>query len=134
LLLTDTKLRNLRPTGKRYELPDRDGLVLRVSQGGVMTWTVSVRVRGTGEQSGQRIAKLAGTKQRIGLGEYPGISLALARERASAMRRMARDGKGPRGSKHTLAAETVGSSSKNSLATCRAAKCARRVPLERSRR
>jgi hypothetical protein len=108
LPLTDTKLRSLRPTGKRFELPDRDGLVLRVSQAGVMTWTVTLRVRGAGEEPGQRVAKLAGTKKRIGLGEYPAVSLALAREHASAMRRLARDGEDPRGCKHApVAARTV---------------------------
>ena len=28
--LSDSKLRGVRATGKRFELPDRDGLVLRV--------------------------------------------------------------------------------------------------------
>ena len=64
MALTDARLRNLRPTGKRFELPDRDGLTLRVSQGGTMTWAVSFRVHGAGDSEGKRVQKLAGEKQR----------------------------------------------------------------------
>jgi len=96
--LSDAKLRSLKATGKRYEIPDRDALTLRVSKSGVMTWTVTLRIRGASEQEGQRVRRLAGTKQRISLGEYPTISLALARDRVTVMRRLARAGKDPRGS------------------------------------
>jgi integrase len=96
--LSDAKLRSLKRTGKRYELPDRDGLTLRVSKTGVMTWTVTLRIRGASDQEGQRVQKLAGARQRIALGEYPTISLALAREQVTVMRRLARAGKDPRGS------------------------------------
>jgi len=95
MALTDTRLRNLKSTGKRFELPDRDGLVLRVSQRGVMTWTVSCRVSGQGEAAGTRVTRLAGAKQRFTLGEYPSISLAEARERAAVIKRLARAGTPP---------------------------------------
>jgi hypothetical protein len=63
-----------------------------------MTWSVSLRIRGASDQEGQRVQKLAGARQRISLGEYPTISLALAREQVTVLRRLARAGKDPRGS------------------------------------
>src|SRR4051794_14444945 len=95
MALTDTRLRNLKPTGKRFELPDRDGLVLRISQRGVMTWTVTYRVFGQGEAAGSRVAKVAGSKQRFTLGEYPTVTLAEAREKATVVKRLARTGVRP---------------------------------------
>jgi Arm domain-containing DNA-binding protein len=76
MALTDTRLPSLRPTGSRYELPDRDGLVLRVSQRGVMTWAAYYRVQGKGNGAGVRLARLSGPKQRFTLGQYPAMSLA----------------------------------------------------------
>jgi integrase len=93
--LTDTRLRALRPNGSRYELPDRDGLSLRVSQKGVMTWTVTFRVQGDGKIGGARRERLAGDKRRVTLGDYPVISLAQAREMALMVRRLARAGADP---------------------------------------
>ena len=92
MALTDTRLRNLRPTGKRFELPDRDGLSLRVSQRGTMTWSVTFRVHGAGESAGIRVQNLAGEKRRLTLGEYPALSLAEAREKAVNAKRLARTG------------------------------------------
>jgi len=64
--LTDTQLRKLKVTGERYELPDpgSPGLALRISAKGQKTWTVVYRVRGAGEASGERVARLAGDKRR----------------------------------------------------------------------
>ena len=95
MALTDTRLRNLRPTGKRFEIPDRDGLALRVSQSGVMTWAVSFRVHGAGSSKGSRVTMLAGEKQRLTLGQYPTVSLAEAREKALQAKRLARSGVSP---------------------------------------
>lgn len=93
--LTDTKLRQLKPTGRRFELPDRDGLCLRVTPKGTMTFTVAYRVRGKGDATGQRVARLAGRKQRLTLGEYPAVSLAQARAKAAAVKQLARSGTDP---------------------------------------
>ena len=93
--LTETRLRALRPNGSRSELPDRDGLSLRVSQRGVMTWAVTFRVQGDGTAGGARRDRLSGDKRRITLGEYPLISLAEAREKALTVRRLARAGTDP---------------------------------------
>lgn len=79
--LTESKLRAIRPNGSRFELPDRDGLSLRVSQRGVMTWTITYRVQGAGEVGGERRERLSGDKRRFTVGEYPQVSLAEARGR-----------------------------------------------------
>lgn len=57
--LTDTQLRKLKVTGERYELPDAGlpGLALRISAKGQKTWTVVYRIRGSGEASGERVAR-----------------------------------------------------------------------------
>ncbi len=92
--LTDTQLRKLKVTGERYELPDPGlpGLALRISAKGQKTWTVVYRVRGSGEVSGERVAKLAGDKRRLTLGEYPLVGLADARAKAAEIKRLARSG------------------------------------------
>jgi len=92
--LTDTQLRKLKVTGERYELPDPGlpGLALRISAKGQKTWTVVYRVRGAGEASGERVARLAGHKRRLTLGEYPSVGLAEARAKAAEIKRLARSG------------------------------------------
>src|SRR5262245_38781144 len=92
MALTDTKLRSIRGTGERREYPDRDGLVLRVSAKGTKTWTVSYRVRGSSDAVGERVARLAGGKRRMTLGEYPTIGLSEARARTAEVKRLARAG------------------------------------------
>ncbi len=50
MLWTEVKIRNARPLpGKRVELPDGHGLILRVSPDGRKSWSVSYRVAGGGE-------------------------------------------------------------------------------------
>lgn len=93
--LTESKLRAIRPNGSRFELPDRDGLSLRVSQRGVMTWTITYRVQGAGEVGGERRERLSGDKRRFTVGEYPQVSLAEARGTALDLRRLARAGNDP---------------------------------------
>ena len=93
--LTDTFLRTLKGDGQRHEIPDRDGLVVRVSPRGTVTFAVWCRVRGAGSAAGERVARLAGGKRRITIGEYPTVSLADARERAAKIRRQARAGVDP---------------------------------------
>ncbi|MGO9996170.1 MAG: tyrosine-type recombinase/integrase [Acetobacteraceae bacterium] len=81
-------------TGERYELPDPGlpGLALRISSKGQKTWTVVYRVRGSGEVAGERVARLAGAKRRLTLGEYPAVGLAEARAKAAEVKRLARSG------------------------------------------
>jgi integrase len=92
MALTDTKLRGIKVTGERREYPDRDGLVLRVSAKGTKTWAVSYRVRGRGDAAGERVARLAGDKRRLTLGDYPTIGLSEARAKAAEVKRLARAG------------------------------------------
>lgn len=94
--LSDSKLRALRPTGQRVDLPDRDGLALRVGPGGSATWTVTYTIRGAGEAGGVRVARRTGARQRLTVGSYPAMSLAEARARAQEIRGLARAGTDPR--------------------------------------
>ncbi len=94
--LTDSKLRGVRATGKRFELPDRDGLALRVGANGSMIWTLTYTVRGAGTMPGVRVARRAGERRRANLGSYPTMSLAEARETASGTMGLASAGTDPR--------------------------------------
>jgi integrase len=81
--LSDTKLRNI---PKKYdgkpELADRDGLSVRVSPKGIITF--NYRFRWLGKQ------------QRIKIGRYPGISLADARKRVEKFKQILLEGLDPR--------------------------------------
>jgi integrase len=92
MALSDTKVRGIKGTGTRREYTDRDGLVLRVSAKGTKTWTVSYRVRGRSEAAGERVARLAGDKRRLTLGDYPTIGLSEARAKTAEVKRLARAG------------------------------------------
>jgi integrase len=81
--LTDTFLRSIT---KKYsgkpELADRDGLSVRVSPKGIITF--NYRFRWLGKQ------------QRIKIGRYPGISLAKARKRVDKYKQILLEGLDPR--------------------------------------
>lgn len=79
--LTDTKLRNLKPTGTTYKLADGGGLYVEVGRTGALTWRY--RFRFNSEQT------------TVTLGEYPALGLDAARRRHLAARQMVRDGKHP---------------------------------------
>lgn len=81
--LTDTFLRSItkKYTGKP-ELADRDGLSVRVSPKGIITF--NYRFRWLGKQ------------QRIKIGRYPGISLAKARKRVDKYKQILLEGLDPR--------------------------------------
>jgi integrase len=49
-------------------------------------------VRGRGDAAGERVARLAGDKRRLTLGDYPTVGLAEARARAAEVKRLARTG------------------------------------------
>jgi integrase len=76
IALTDALLRSATPNPKVTELWDAkvSGLCLRVLPGGVKTWTFRYR------------PKDSISFKRLGLGRYPEVSLALARERAQEKR------------------------------------------------
>lgn len=79
--LTDTALRAVRPRSTRFELQDRDGLLLEVLPTGRMTW----RYRYT----------LAGKREKVTLGRYPALSLAEARKRRNAAAEQIERGQSP---------------------------------------
>jgi hypothetical protein len=85
--LTDTVVRNARPSTTRYELTDGKsvGLVLRITTRGIKTWAVRFYLRGR--------------QQRITLGKYPAVSLASAREQAARITSRVQRGEDPGGKK-----------------------------------
>src|SRR3546814_3104056 len=80
-LLTDDKVKPATPHGKEYLLSDSDGLYLRVRPSG-KTWLY--------------IYKHQGTKTKLGLGSYPVVSLATARQKARAEAEKRADGIDPK--------------------------------------
>lgn len=97
MLLTEVKIRNARADGdKRLELPDGNGLTLRVSPDGRKAWTVTYRVAGGGRFDPTLGRNRAGEKKRISIGYWPTITLAQARAAASAIRAQALTGTDPK--------------------------------------
>ena len=82
-MLTDTKLRNLKPRDKLYKVNDRDGLYVAVTPAGSISFRYNYSINGRQETI---------TFGRYGVG---GITLAEARERLGEARRMVADGKSP---------------------------------------
>lgn len=82
--LTDRIVERLAIEPQRYEVFDSllPALVLRVGSSGAKSWTVVVRVNGR--------------NARIGLGRFPGMNVATARERAQEMVDLAQNGIDPR--------------------------------------
>lgn len=67
-MLTDTRLRSLKPQSKTYKVADRDGLYVTVSPAGTLSFRYDYR--------------LNGRRETLTIGKYgaDGISLAVARE------------------------------------------------------
>ena len=82
-MLTDTKLRNLKPQDKLYKVNDRDGLYVAITPAGSISFRYNYSVNGRQETI---------TFGRYGAG---GITLAEARECLGAAKRMVADGKSP---------------------------------------
>lgn len=80
-MLTDTQCRTAKPRAKLYRLLDYRGLYLEVKPSGVRAW----RYRFT----------LGGKASMLGLGEYPHISLAEARQRCDVARKLVKQGLNP---------------------------------------
>nr|WP_202633724.1 integrase arm-type DNA-binding domain-containing protein [Pseudomonas syringae] len=79
--LTDTALRNAKPRDKLYRLADAQGLCIEVTPSGGKLWRLRYRFDGK--------AKM------LSLGIYPAITLAQARERREAARKMLAQGVDP---------------------------------------
>lgn len=89
LLLTDAAVRRIKtpPAGQRLEYWDSQtrGLGLRVSSAGTRSWVMLLRVLKDGRW----------VQQRLTLGQYPGTSLAQAREKAREAKSLAKEGEDP---------------------------------------
>lgn len=79
--LTDTAIRNAKPSEKPIRLFDGGGLYLEVSPSGGKWWRLKYR--------------FAGKEKRLSLGVYPGIGLKEARERRDTAKRLLADGIDP---------------------------------------
>lgn len=84
MALSDTKLRAIhgKPYSGKYELTDVDGLSVRVSPNGVVTFQCRYR--------------LAGKQNRVSLGRYPSLSLRDARVKAGEIKILVESGIDPR--------------------------------------
>lgn len=81
MALTDTAARTAKPRDKLYRLTDSLGLCLEVTTTGGKLWRFRYR--------------FAGKAKMIGLGAYPSVTLALARERRDEARRLLAQGLDP---------------------------------------
>lgn len=82
-MLTDTKLRNLKPKDKLYKVNDRDGLYVAVTSAGSISFRYNYAIHGRQETV---------TFGRYGVG---GITLAEAREPLGEAKKMIAAGKSP---------------------------------------
>lgn len=82
-MLTDTKIRALKPTGKLYKVPDRDGLYVAVTASGSVSFRFNYRINGRQETL------------TFGLFGTSGITLGEAREKLSEAKKLIAAGKSP---------------------------------------
>jgi Arm DNA-binding domain len=82
-MLTDVALKALKPREKIYKVADRDGMYVRVTTRGAISFLLDYR--------------LNGRRETVHLGKYghDGISLARAREKCLDARRAIREGRSP---------------------------------------
>ena len=80
-MLTDTKLRNLKPKDKEYKVADRDGLYVQVLTSGTLSFRYNYRLNGRGET--------------VTFGRYGVITLAQAREKLDEAKKLIAEGKSP---------------------------------------
>lgn len=79
--LTDAKVRALKPRDKPYRLGDAGGLYVEVATNGSRYWRMKYRV--------------AGKEKRLAFGVYPDVSLADAREKRDAAKKILAAGGDP---------------------------------------
>jgi len=79
--LTDTAIRNAKPSAKPYKLADGGGLFLLVNPTGSRLWRLKYRI--------------AGREKLLAIGPYPDVSLAKAREQRDTARRAIVEGSDP---------------------------------------
>lgn len=86
-MLTDTKLKNLKPAEKAYKVTDREGLYVSVQPGGTISFRYDYRFNGR--------------RETLTIGKYgaDGISLAEAREQLNAAKKLIASGESPAAAK-----------------------------------
>lgn len=72
--LNDSKIRNLKPSAKPFKVSDSHGLYLLVNPGGSRLWYLKYRINRK--------------ESRLGLGAYPDVSLADARQQRDGIRKL----------------------------------------------
>lgn len=77
--LTDTAIRKAKSRAEAYALPDGGGLILQVTPSGTKSWVVRYRLPD-------------GKQRTVAIGDYPGLSLADARVKATEVHLAARTG------------------------------------------
>ena len=80
-MLTDTKLRSLKSTGRLYRIADSQGLAIEVTTAGSKLWRYRYRFDGKATMAA--------------LGEYPAVSLMEARSQRDRMRALLKGGTNP---------------------------------------
>lgn len=82
-MLTDTKIKSLKPKDKPYKVTDRDGLYVSISTAGTVTFRYDYRINGR--------------RETLTIGKYgpDGINLAEARERLMIARKQVSEGISP---------------------------------------
>jgi integrase len=73
MALTELEIKNAKPREKPYSISDGDGLILLVKESGAKSWVLRYRMEGK--------------EHRAGLGKYPAVGLAKARELKNAFKR-----------------------------------------------
>ncbi|MDR1514566.1 MAG: tyrosine-type recombinase/integrase [Synergistaceae bacterium] len=91
--LTELAVKNAKPRGKGYSLSDGDGLLLLVKESGAKSWVLRYWVNGR--------------EKRSGLGKYPVIGLADARDLKNSFKRELAHGRNPQERKKEEREEAV---------------------------
>lgn len=81
MTMTERQIRALQSAERPYKVYDSMGLYLQVTPKGVKAWYYRYRT--------------GGKEKRAGLGQYPAVTLAAARDKAGELRRMVREGVDP---------------------------------------
>ena len=85
--LTDTQIRNAKPSDKQVKLSDEKGLYILIHPNGSKYWRMKYRVDGT--------------EKKLSFGVYPEVSLKEARERRDDARKLIGNGIDPGEAKKT---------------------------------
>lgn len=99
ITLTDVAIRRAKPKEKSYKLADGRGLYLEVMPSGSKKWRLKYR-------------RPDGRENRLSFGAYPEVSLAGARERATAARAIIAEGRDPADEAKRLARESARTSAR----------------------